>query len=203
MTAVAEIVVSADPSSWQLFGLPLDDDHCVVIGSVRLRVIEPVSDPSIAAWGLADAPVHLPSSIDGLITAAAESPVPAPGAVGPLGAISIDHLVVWTADLERTCAAVTAATDSPLKRVREVGSMRQGFHRLGEVILEVVQHPGVPAGPATFWGFVFTVADLESVAANHGPDVVTPPKDAVQPGRRIATVKNEAGLGVPVALMSR
>jgi hypothetical protein len=28
-------------------------------------------------------------------------------------------------------------------------------------------------------------------------------KDAVQPGRRIATVRREAGLGLPVALISR
>jgi hypothetical protein len=27
-------------------------------------------------------------------------------------------------------------------------------------------------------------------------------RDAVQPGRRIATVRREAGLGVPVALMT-
>jgi hypothetical protein len=31
---------------------------------------------------------------------------------------------------------------------------------------------------------------------------VGPAKDAVQPGRRIATVRREAGLGVPVALMT-
>jgi hypothetical protein len=31
---------------------------------------------------------------------------------------------------------------------------------------------------------------------------VSPPKDAVQPGRRIATVSSEVGLGLPVALMT-
>ena len=34
-----------------------------------------------------------------------------------------------------------------------------------------------------------------------GP-LVGPPKDAVQPGRRIATVSPEAGLGTALALMS-
>jgi hypothetical protein len=31
---------------------------------------------------------------------------------------------------------------------------------------------------------------------------VSEPKDAVQPGRRISTVKASAGLGIPVALMT-
>ena len=49
----------------------------------------------------------------------------------PLGAIGLDHVVVTTDSLERTCAAIEAATGAPLKRVREVGEIRQGFHRLG------------------------------------------------------------------------
>lgn len=205
MTAVAEIVVSADPAAWRRFGLPLDPDGSVVVGSVRLRVIAPVERTGITSWALADAPVDLAPSIDGLVTSSAATtdvPVAVAGPVGDLGAVSIDHLVVWTPDLDRTCSAVAAATGAPLKRVREVGAMRQGFHRLGEVILEVVEHPGVEPGPAAFWGFVLNVADLDQVAARCGPDVLTPPKDAVQPGRRIASVKAEAGLGLPLALMT-
>jgi hypothetical protein len=35
-----------------------------------------------------------------------------------------------------------------------------------------------------------------------GPTLVSAPKPAVQPGRWIATVRAEAGLSVPLALMS-
>jgi hypothetical protein len=45
------------------------------------------------------------------------------------------------------------------------------------------------------------VADLDATAALLG-DLLGAPKVAVQPGRRIATVRADAGLGVPVAFMS-
>ena len=47
------------------------------------------------------------------------------------GAIGLDHVVVTTDSLERTCGAIADATGAPLRRVREVGEIRQGFHRLG------------------------------------------------------------------------
>ncbi|MFM7307042.1 MAG: hypothetical protein ACKO2Q_03545, partial [Actinomycetota bacterium] len=59
------------------------------------------------------------------------------------------------------------------------------------------------AAHATYWGFVVTVADLDAAIAHLGPDVIGAAKPAVQPGRRIATVRSGAGLGVPLALMSR
>ena len=43
--------------------------------------------------------------------------------------------------------------------------------------------------------------DLEAAAAHLGEHVGRI-KDAVQPGRRIATVRDSAGLGLPVALMT-
>jgi hypothetical protein len=82
--------------------------------------------------------------------------------------------------------------------------MRQGFHRIGSggLIVELVERPEIPDGPAVFWGLVVNVDDLDVACAVIGPDLVSAPKDAVQPGRRIATVRTEAGLGLPVALMT-
>jgi hypothetical protein len=68
------------------------------------------------------------------------------------------------------------------------------FLRLGELILEVVERPGASVA---LWGLVVVVPDVGAL----GP-LVDEAKDAVQPGRRIATVRPEAGLGVPVAFMS-
>jgi hypothetical protein len=93
-----------------------------------------------------------------------------------------------------------------LRRERNAGStrnpMRQGFFRHGETIVEVVG-PAEPAGdaPASLWGIVVVVADLDAAAAVMG-DALGRPRDAVQPGRRIATVGAEAVSGLPLALMT-
>jgi hypothetical protein len=48
---------------------------------------------------------------------------------------------------------------------------------------------------------VLTVADLDA-AIDRADGLIGAARDAVQPGRRIATVRSSAGLGVPVALLS-
>jgi hypothetical protein len=55
---------------------------------------------------------------------------------------------------------------------------------------------------ASFWGFVWNVADLHEVCERLGPEVISLPKAAVQPGRFIATVRGSVGLGLPLALMT-
>ena len=102
----------------------------------------------------------------------------------PLGAIGVDHVVVATDSLERTCGAIADATGAPLRRVREVGEMRQGFHRLGGLIVEVVERAGLAEGPASFWGLVICVEDLDAACARLGGELIGEPRDAVQPGRR-------------------
>ncbi len=58
-----------------------------------------------------------------------------------------------------------------------------------------------PDGPARLWGLAFGVDDLERTAQSLG-DLLGAPRDAVQPGRRIATLRGEAGLGPAIAFMS-
>ena len=83
-----------------------------------------------------------------------------------------------------------------------MGTFRQAFFRVGRPILEVVEAADMDAGePARFWGITFTTADIDAAAELLG-DKLGRVKDAVQPGRRIATVRREAGLGLPVALIS-
>jgi hypothetical protein len=45
--------------------------------------------------------------------------------------------------------------------------------------------------------------DLDRFCAVAGDGLVGAPRPAVQPGRRIATVRSAAGLPCPVAVMSR
>jgi hypothetical protein len=142
-------------------------------------------------------------SIDGLATDAVEAQHPV-FADHEIGAIGLDHVVVLTGDLQRTSDAIAAATGNELRRVRELGAMRQGFHRMGRggLIVEIVERPEVTDTAAVFWGIVVNVDDLDAACARIGPELVGAPKDAVQPGRRIATIRDEAGLGLPVALMT-
>jgi hypothetical protein len=142
------------------------------------------------------------TSIDGLTIEVRAEAAPM-YAEHPLGARSIDHVVIATDDLARTSGAIADATGAALRRVREAGEMRQGFHRLGGLIVEVVERAGLPPGPATVWGLVLNVDDLAAACASLGAELIDEPRDAVQSGRRIATLRPGAGLGIPVALMSR
>ena len=129
----------------------------------------------------------------------------------PNGVAGLDHVVAISPALDRTVAALEAA-GLDLRRVREeptpAGAPRQAFFRLGDVILEVVQEPdeaiekaGGVERPAFFWGLALLAPDLDAAVATLG-DRVGEPRDAVQPGRRIATLRRSAGLAVPIALMT-
>jgi catechol 2,3-dioxygenase-like lactoylglutathione lyase family enzyme len=124
--------------------------------------------------------------------------------------VRIDHVVAFTPDLERSIAALEAA-GLDFRRLREGptpgGAMRQGFFRLGEEILELIEAPegtkiaGDPDGPARLWGISFLVEDLDATAAQLG-ELLGSPRDAVQPGRRIATLRHEAGLGLAASFIT-
>ncbi len=98
-----------------------------------------------------------------------------------------------------------------LRRVREeptpAGAPRQAFFRLGATILEVVQEPAEAierAGadrPAFFWGLAFLAPDLDATVAGLG-ERAGEIRPAIQPGRRIATLRRSAGLSLPVALIT-
>lgn len=209
MTSIVELVVASPVEGWRRLGLDVSGDGRSRVGHVGLRFLPAGSSGAgtgITGWTLTgDQPGE--TDVDGLSTCFVADPgVLAPVASHPVGASRIDHVVVNTTSLERTCAAIEAATGEPLKRIREVGGgVRQGFHRFGEVIVEVVERPDLPAdAPASFWGFVLVVdRDLHEVCEELGPDAIGLPKPAVQPGWLIATVRQPVGLGLPVALMAR
>jgi hypothetical protein len=201
---VDELFIAAAPEPWVAAGFEVDADVCEV-GTVRLR-LEGGPGRGITAWSVRDLGEH---DLDGLDTRASEAPAAA-GGVHPNGTLSIDHLVVISPELDRTTAVLQGA-GLELRRLREGdtpgGSRRQAFFRMGELILEVVEAPpgsniAVDAsGPARLWGISFLVADLDTPAAVLG-ESLGEPRDAVQPGRRIATVATAAGLGPAVAFMT-
>lgn len=58
-----------------------------------------------------------------------------------------------------------------------------------------------PDGPARLWGLAFLVDDMEHTARALG-ELLGRPRDAVQPGRWIAILPSEAGLGPAIAFMT-
>ena len=200
MTELAELVVESSVEPWLRLGLDVTND-AARLGAVTLRFVPGAR--GIVAWGLAGVPPECRPlrAIDGLDTYELSEPVVA-GTAHAFDVVSFDHVVVMTSSLERTCGAIEHATGAALKRVREAGPVRQGFHRMGEAVVEVVESSAVTASTASFWGVVWNVADLDGLCERLGPSVISPAKDAVQPGRRIATVRAEIGLGLPVALMT-
>jgi hypothetical protein len=160
----------------------------------------------IVGWSLrglpSDRSIH---DLDGIPTSASDG-VPAPPGTHPNGVVAIDHVVLLSPDLRRTVEALVAVGSEPRReRDTELGGrpVRQIFFRFGDVIIEVVGSPEAASeGPATLWGITYVVADIDATASFFG-DGTLPVKAAVQPGRRITTLRHrELGMSVRTAMIS-
>lgn len=201
---IAELLVADPPAAWRVAGFAVDDDGVCRVGSVRVRLLGDAAGTGVVGWSLRGVPGET-TDLDGVPTTASDVPVVEPAA-HPNGATHIDHVVLLAPDLARAVAALGGIGLEPRReRDGELGGspVRQVFYRLGEVILEVVGAPGVAGeGPSTIWGLTHTVADIDAAAALLG-ERTSPVKDAVQPGRRITTLRTrELGISVRTALIS-
>lgn len=202
MIELASLLVGDPPPLWSELGFRVEHGATIVSG-VRHQLGG--ERKGIRAWSLRGAEAD---AVDGLVL---DLPPPAvdddPGGPHPNGVVGLDHVVLLSPDLDRTIAALEGI-GLQLRRTREAGTygtpMKQAFFRLGPVILEVVGPLDGPAGdgPPRFFGLAFTVEDLDATAAFLG-DRLRPPKEAVQPGRRIATLDKAAGSTVALAFMSQ
>lgn len=199
---VRRLLVGGQAAGWERAGFELADDGRINVGAVAIEIHDGRRGME---WELSGVDT---TELDGLATRLADAPAAEPGG-HPNGVTSIDHVVAFSPDLDRTVEVLEEAGLS-LRRIREeptpAGAPRQAFFRLGEVILEVVQQPSSApdfdsAGPARLWGLAVNCPDLEALAARIG-EAARGPRPAVQPGRQIVTVSREAGLAVPVAFMS-
>ena len=198
MPVLAELTISDDAEAWADAGFTVRDGHCK-IGGVSIRFVD--GSDGITAWGFA--------ALDDPVTAIDGVPTSSIGAqtmelwTHPNGSTQLDHVVVSSPDSARTTAALEAV-GLPAKRTRDIGKgMQQVFFRAGEVIIELVG-PVEPKGdaPAGFYGLAINVEDLDATKASLG-ERLTDPKDAVQPGRRIATLKTrDLGISTAIAFMT-
>jgi hypothetical protein len=226
---VDEIWVTDPPGCWEALGFTVLDD-VVALDGVRVRLgaggargeagsaaagavgrgeagsaaasgVAGRGPGGIAGWSLRGLPAG--ADLDGLPSAGSDAPAPEPVAeqvAHPNGAVTVDHVVAFTPDFDRTVSALRAA-GLDYRRTREAGTgMRQAFFVVGPCLLEL-GGPAGEQGPARFWGLTLVVEDIDATAELLG-DRLGRIKDAVQPGRRIATVRESAGLGVPLAFMT-
>jgi hypothetical protein len=185
------------------------DDGTCQVGGVRLRFVGRDAGKRILGWSLCGARAEglATGSIDGLATTALDRPIEGDGEPSHAnGAAYIDHIVIIAPDLGRTVAAFEAiGLSSRGERQTDTygAPMKQVFFRTGEVIIEVIGSPEAAGeGDAGFFGLAITVDDLDAAAELLG-DHLGAAKDAVQQGRRIATLRHrELGMSVATALMS-
>jgi hypothetical protein len=205
MPELRRLLVADDPATWAAAGFAVNGDR-TAIGAVAIRFVDG-PERGVRGWELAptiDESVD-DGAIDGIPTARTDEPVPPPQA-HPNGVSRLDHVVIATPDVGRTITALEAA-GFETRRTRDVpGSeppRRQVFLWAGEPILEVAG-PVAPSGggPASISGLALTTDDLDAAAALLGPRLSSP-KDAVQPGRRIATIDTRSlGISTGLALMT-
>jgi hypothetical protein len=189
--SIDALEIADEPDVWRAAGFDVDADTCRV-SRLTLRLAGSGPRRGILGWTLGRGQ-------------AGEAAAPHPN-----GVVRVDHVVMLTPHLDRTIAELQAQGFGR-HRAREGptpgGSTRQAFFRAGEPILEVVLAPEGssvardPNGPARLWGLAFGVEDLDATARSLG-DLLGSPRDAVQPGRRIATLRSTAGIGTAVAFMS-
>jgi catechol 2,3-dioxygenase-like lactoylglutathione lyase family enzyme len=204
---IDELTVADAPGAWEGLGFAVEDDICL-LGEVRVRFAGRDAGRGLIGWSLRGVGA---TELDGLATTRSEREPPPAAPPHPNGVTELDHVVAITPNLERTVEALKRV-GLDLRRIREeptpAGAPRQAFFRLGATVLEVVQEPeeAIERGGGTdrsafFWGLALTAPDLEASVAGLG-DRVSEARAAVQPGRRIATLRRSAGLALPVALIT-
>lgn len=207
---VDELEVADPPDAWTQAGFTVDtgaDAGPVCrVGGVRIRLVGRDRGTGVVGWSLRGLPTQGSfDGLDGIPTARSTAATTQP-TTHANGVTAIDHIVVLSPDLGRTVASMAAIGVEPRReRDTELGGrpMRQIFFRFGEVIIEVVGSPETAsAGPSTLWGITYTVADIDTTAAFFG-DRAGPVRDAVQPGRRITTLRHrDLGMSVHTAVIS-
>ena len=203
---IEELEIADSADAWRRAGFSVDSDDVCPVGGVRIRLVGRGRGAGIVGWSLRGLPSNgSVGDLDGIPTTTSSALAAAPAAHAN-GVTAIDHIVLLSPDLGRTVESLVSIGVHPRReRDAELGGrpVRQIFFRLGEAILEVVGSPGTAdEGPSTLWGVTYVAADIDATASFFG-DRTTPVKEAVQPGRRITTLRHhELGISVRSAIIS-
>jgi hypothetical protein len=132
VTAVDWLTVGGALEAWTRLGLVAAVDGAGPGGRVPLfgagiHVTGGADDHGLVGWEWSGLDPAV-TDIDGVPTLVAPPAAPL-HAEHPLGATRVDHVVVATDSLARTCGAIADATGAPLKGLREAGPMRPSATR--------------------------------------------------------------------------
>ena len=188
------IAVADEPQRWADVGFDVEAGR-VVIGNLTIALGQPVDRPGWWFDPALDGSVHGIASVDAL-------KVQQTAAEHSNGAVAVDHVVVTSPNVATTTVEFEERGFS-LRKTRQVGSNEQRFFWAGDTIIELVG-PAVATdpGPAEIWGIALVSDDLDESKRQLG-DRLSDPRDAVQPGRRIAAIRTkEYDISITIALMS-
>jgi hypothetical protein len=194
--ALAELICGDEPAAWERLGFALQEGATVRLGTVRVRLDG--GGGGLRGWTLrgedgAASVAGVPTRWSGDATGDE-----VPRMAHPNGATSVDHVVLLTNSRDRTCGELVGAGGDERRRAEPPSvPVPMAFVRMGDVIVEVAEAGGAPR----LWGLAVAVDDLDASAALLG-GALGAVRPAVQPGRMIATVRREAGLGAALAFMS-
>lgn len=201
--------VADDPDAWAAAGFAVDDEGVSTIGGVRVHLVGPDAGKGVVGWSLAGLPEGAAATLDGFPTRPGEDEPEPSSMPHPNGITGVDHIVLLTDDLSRTVTAAAEVGLTPRHwrdhALPDQTPVRQTFFVLGTLVLELVSPLDAPSSPrpgVRSFGLALVAEDIDATAAWLG-DRLGPVRPAVQPGRRIATLRGrEVGLRTPVAVMT-
>ena len=195
---IAELHVGDDPSAWERLGFCINENRSLI---GRTEVVFSDGPKGIHSWVLRNS---MPSQFGPIPTTFTENPVPNPSIAHPNGSIGFHHVVLMVPEFDIGKTALSNA-GVHVEQGRPFGSTEKAMLRsapkMGDIELELI-------GPESedrsrhwqLWGLVVAVSDIDATSELLG-DLLGQVKPAVQPHRRIATLKKEAELGVAVAFL--
>lgn len=199
------VVLGDDPQGWIRLGFGISErpgGSALRLGSTDIVLTG--SGAGFEGWCIRG----VDHPIAGLAHLGHGPPDPEPTGDHPNGIRGIDHIVFHSGDPAATVAEFEAAGIERRggRSTESYGApMQQVFFWLGDVILELIgPDEGEPTSPGalSFFGLALWSDDLDASVTALG-ELAGQPKEAVQPGRRIAGIRgSEVGVATPLALMS-
>ncbi|MSO15696.1 MAG: hypothetical protein EXQ61_05190, partial [Ilumatobacteraceae bacterium] len=173
MSRLVALHAGGSREPWQKLGFSFTGNSCL-LADVDLTIAD---EPLGLHFWTIDVGIDDVCDIDGIPTTlvSASPGHPATSRIGSHTITGLDHVVVNTDNLDRTCAAIEAVLGLDVRREREVGNgVVQRFHKLDNTIIEVVTGPHITTVGASLWGMVASIDDLFEYCESLGDDIASP-----------------------------
>jgi hypothetical protein len=195
--------VADEPLSWTSAGFRVEEGGIVRLGELSIRLLgrKTNNGHGIVGWSFEGIDANV-ASIDG-IPVSPSAGFSSHGAPHPNGAVSVDHIVLNSPNVDNS---IRCLQDMGISPIRETSSVRKGVRQVmfrpRTTIIELVGSKHTADFPPHLWGLTLVTNDVD-LTHDYLSKTTNPPWAAVQPGRRMTVVKHkEHDMSVPVAFMS-